>query len=79
MGAVEGNHVGVKGTAGGRGSRWYRAGGESRDGERDTREEEVNKLEGALSPINERSRKKFGAGGTGKDFEGGKWRTNGKI
>ncbi len=71
MGAVEGNHVGVKGTAGGRGSRWYIAGGESRDGERDTREEEVNKLEGALSPTNERSRKCFGARGTGKNFEGG--------
>ncbi len=55
------------------------AGGESRDGERDTREEKVNKLEGALSPTNERSRKVLGAGGTRKDLEGGKRRTNGKV
>jgi hypothetical protein len=47
------------------------AGGESRDGERDKREEEVKKLEEALGPTNERARKFLGAEGTRKELEGG--------
>ncbi len=70
--------MGVNGTAGGRRSRWYMAGAESRDGEQDTREEEVKNLEEALGPTNERARKGLGAEGTRKELEGGQRRTNGK-